>query len=386
MAGANTFKSSDQPKYFYLDYFYDLPDFIRRIDRAVSCGETYIPHYLNLRVPPSASYEQIAHSYRKLVLVVHPDKVQDKKQLQNATRAYDLLLQGWAVLGDDIERLRYSMDLLYWENYTRDGCDKWIWGKEKNKGDWACLENALYDAEWIYSQEQMRRNKIIEEAEADPNRHEDVMEGVWREIRKPWFSKYKTLEETRAGQFFCDMTWVNLAHFLIDNSMPNKLSDYVWDIAERIRDRKEKSEMKKKTLEFWDGCKVYSLDVMMKDDLPKLPWSTLRSDTRLETLGEQVICADIWLVVLPILLLLVWAGLKILVKACKMAWDFKRRTDLVVKDRVQTTVLKAERAGEGESESGSGSESESGSGSGSGSEIENGSGSGSEIESVGEEW
>lgn len=85
----------------------------------------FTPHYFNLDIPIDATPQQIKQAYRRLVRVIHPDKIRDKNQRANAFVATQLVNEAYEVLTDSTKRsihrngLRFRKELTweikYWE-------------------------------------------------------------------------------------------------------------------------------------------------------------------------------------------------------------------------------------------------------------------------------
>ncbi|KAB8301306.1 hypothetical protein EYC80_003187 [Monilinia laxa] len=216
----------------------------------------FIPHYYNLDLPLSANGRDIKRAYRRLNLILHPDKIKDPDQRANAFAAILLINEAYETLSDDEKRVDYQME---WDR-GRFSTNKW--------------QVAYWD--------KMRQKKHFKSLNL-----------------KPWFWYYDPIPiEICNGDAedidFCTATWVNLAHILADNLLPSIISDNIWRRALIWRgDALNMTENKLEILDFQRGCENFQIGITMKE--PNLRWSETWSNTNWKTLGEpcEVFCPDI---------------------------------------------------------------------------------------------
>ncbi|RAL60366.1 hypothetical protein DID88_000142 [Monilinia fructigena] len=89
------------------------------------------PHYYNLDLPLDANGRDIKRAYRRLNLILHPDKIKDPDQRANAFAAILLINEAYETLSDNEKRVDYQMEwnhgifstnkwqVAYWDDMRR---------------------------------------------------------------------------------------------------------------------------------------------------------------------------------------------------------------------------------------------------------------------------
>ncbi|CAD6447087.1 84eb23df-4d1b-4345-a1a4-d3d898bca6b4-CDS [Sclerotinia trifoliorum] len=249
----------------------------------------FTPHYYNLDLPINATQKHVKQAYRRLVKLIHPDKIRDPDQKENALEAIHLINEAYRVLTDNEKLLEY-----------RYQCERFEWdchGKHDLPLTW---ELNYWNEEW-----------------------NSRCRNVTSTAPKPWFWHYDSGSTgtmcvysdqpigplgldylTEPDQSFCTATWVNLVHLFVDNGLPNPIGDNIWRWAESWRDRRlNGTKPKYEYLHFQRGCDHYQVMVSRKEAYT--PWSQIPANTDWPTIGYacELFCPDI--LILPFTLYII---------------------------------------------------------------------------------
>ncbi|APA06213.1 predicted protein [Sclerotinia sclerotiorum 1980 UF-70] len=256
----------------------------------MACGTPHFtPHYYNLDLPINATQKHVKQAYRRLVKLIHPDKIRDPNQKENALEAIQLINEAYRVLTDNEKLLEYRYQCARFEQDCH--------GRHDLSLTW---ELDYWNEEW--------NNRCRNVTSTAP---------------KPWFWNYDSgstgimcvdsdqpigalgLEYlTEPDQRFCTATWVNLVHLFVDNGLPNSVSDNIWRWAESWRDGSlNGTKPKHEFLHFQRGCDHYHVMVPRKEAYT--PWSQIPANTDWPTIGYacELFCPDI--LILPFILYII---------------------------------------------------------------------------------
>ncbi|KAM3066347.1 DnaJ (Hsp40), subfamily C, member 11 [Clarireedia jacksonii] len=232
------------------------------------CSKDHIPHYFNLNVPINATTHDIKQAYRRLSILIHPDKIRNLKFKAEATQALILVTNAFDTLSDPKKRNAYTIT-----------CRKPGWGEYCPTQDQVVKKHVLaWEKRRLRSKQQM---------------------GLQMDQQKPWWWEYTPIQkigldtDTTNLDGFCTATWVNLAHLIVDNSLPTRISDRIWQHAQQWRTKATPSERETEMLSFYKGCD----EIVLQVERAKVPprWSLTQSDTDWATLGSfnDLFCPDI---------------------------------------------------------------------------------------------
>jgi DnaJ domain len=153
---------------------------------------SYIPHHRNLGLQRGASNEEIKVAWRTLSLRLHPDKFRDPAQKEIAAAA--------------MIHVNEAYDKLYMENA------------------WEDLRLGIRRASELPDAAERRRRL----ADGKASTCEDIVR------RKPWLWDYKEdFQCSQDGDYLCGEFWATLTHDLVDNVLPFRVSDSIWEMVDK---------------------------------------------------------------------------------------------------------------------------------------------------------
>jgi DnaJ family protein C protein 8 len=84
----------------------------QQIDRLLKPGSTYLNlnPYEVLQLSSEAKIEEIKKQYKRLSILVHPDKNQEEKE--RAQTAFEIVNKAWKILENDVTRKRCNLHLI----------------------------------------------------------------------------------------------------------------------------------------------------------------------------------------------------------------------------------------------------------------------------------
>lgn len=187
--------------------------------KSIECPKPeMIPHHRNLGVKPWTANSEIRAAWKRISTRLHPDKFRGNAQ-QKEDAAAAMLLVNEAY--ENLVTHRKNWGRLYWY-----------------KSDWTRDPR-------INEPERERRQKDDRLAKHKESEKE-VDECFLSARRKPmlWTGKYKTYAQCDQQEvWFCEEFWVDFSHVVIDNTLPLRYSNALWDkdLGWKIKKKREES-------------------------------------------------------------------------------------------------------------------------------------------------
>jgi DnaJ family protein C protein 8 len=179
----------------------------QQIDRLLRPGSTYfnLNPFEVLQMDPDSSLEDIKKQYRRLSILVHPDKNQDDPE--RAQQAFDVLSKAYKVLEseelrkkclDVVEEARGRTDLMLQEKkkkLKKEGKDTRVEEDDPEK-----YKHAVYVMTMkLFADLERKRRKLEDrdQEERKRKREDEIAEEEKKKVDKEW---QKNFEESREGR------------------------------------------------------------------------------------------------------------------------------------------------------------------------------------------
>jgi len=179
----------------------------QQIDRLLRPGATYfnLNPFEVLQIDPSTPFEEISKHYRRLSMLVHPDK--NPTMTERASLAFEAINKAYKMLEDEKERKK-CLEVV---DEARDRVEKMIQEKRlkyKNQSIDEDTSDGYKKAMWSVTCKlfaDIERLRVREEANKAEERKRKAEETTEREerlkLRKEWDKNYEESRETRVNSW-----------------------------------------------------------------------------------------------------------------------------------------------------------------------------------------